>query len=133
MGSTIGIVGGLIIGQAAVTAGVVSPIIVIVVAVTALASFAIPNDELASAFRILKYFSIVLAAFYGFFGIIVAALFVVGHLCRLKSFGFPYMMPYVASDVNKNRDLKDSIVRYPMRKMTWKSIYARSKTRKGRY
>ena len=133
MGSTIGIVGGLIIGQAAVTAGVVSPIIVIVVAVTALASFAIPNDELASAFRILKYFSIVLAAFYGFFGIIVAALFVVGHLCRLKSFGFPYMMPYVASDVNKNRDLKDSIVRYPMRKKTWKSIYARSKTRKGRY
>lgn len=133
MGSTIGIVGGLIIGQAAVTAGVVSPIIVIVVAVTALASFAIPNDELASAFRILKYFSIVLAAFYGFFGIIVAALFVVGHLCRLKSFGFPYMMPYVASDVNKNRDLKDSIIRYPMRKMTWKSIYAKSKNRKGRY
>lgn len=133
MGSTIGIVGGLIIGQAAVTAGVVSPIIVIVVAVTALASFAIPNDELASAFRILKYFSIVLAAFYGFFGIIVASLFVVGHLCRLKSFGFPYMMPYVASDVNKNRDLKDSIIRYPMRKMTWKSIYAKSKNRKGRY
>lgn len=133
MGSTIGIVGGLIIGQAAVTAGVVSPIIVIVVAVTALASFAIPNDELASAFRILKYFSIVLAAFYGFFGIIVASLFVVGHLCRLKSFGFPYMMPYVASDVNKNRDLKDSIVRYPMRRMNWKSIYAKSKNRKGRY
>ena len=54
------------------TAGVVSPIIVIVVAVTALASFAIPNDELSSAFRLLKYFVIALAAFYGFFGIIMA-------------------------------------------------------------
>ena len=133
MGSTIGIVGGLIIGQAAVTAGVVSPIIVIVVAVTALASFAIPNDELSSAFRLLKYFVIALAAFYGFFGIIMALLFVVGHLCRLKSFGFPYMMPYVAADVNKKRDLKDSVVRYPMGKLTWKSIYARAGKRRGRY
>ena len=133
MGSTIGIVGGLIIGQAAVSAGVVSPIIVIVVAVTALASFAIPNDELSSAFRLLKYFAIVLAAFYGFFGIIMALLFVVGHLCRLKSFGFPYMMPYVAADVNNKRDLKDSVIRYPMKRLTWKSIYASHKNRRGRY
>ena len=133
MGSTIGIVGGLIIGQAAVSAGVVSPIIVIVVAVTALASFAIPNDELSSAFRLLKYFAIVLAAFYGFFGIIMALLFVVGHLCRLKSFGFPYMMPYVAADVNKKRDLKDSVIRYPIKELSWKSIYASGRNRKGRY
>ena len=133
MGSTIGIVGGLIIGQAAVSAGVVSPIIVIVVAVTALASFAIPNDELSSAFRLLKYFAIVLAAFYGFFGIIMALLFVVGHLCRLKSFGFPYMMPYVAADINKKRDLKDSVIRYPIKSLSWKSVYADRKNRKGRY
>ena len=133
MGSTIGIVGGLIIGQAAVSAGVVSPIIVIVVAVTALASFAIPNDELSSAFRLLKYFAIVLAAFYGFFGIIMALLFVVGHLCRLKSFGFPYMMPYVAADINKKRDLKDSVIRYPIKELSWKSIYASGRNRKGRY
>jgi hypothetical protein len=43
------------------------------------------------------------------------------------------MMPYVAADVNKKRDLKDSLVRYPMGRLTWKSIYARASGRKGRY
>ena len=113
MGSTIGIVGGLIIGQAAVSAGVVSPMIVIVVALTALASFAIPNEELSSSYRILKYFTIFMAAVFGFFGIIMAWLFVLGHLSRLKSFGFPYMMPTVAADINGGEDLKDYVVRYP--------------------
>ena len=55
MGNTIGIVGGLIIGQAAVEANLVSPIVVIVVAFTALCSFAVPNEEFATAFRILKF------------------------------------------------------------------------------
>ena len=133
MGSTIGIVGGLIIGQAAVTAGVVSPIIVIVVALTALASFAVPNEELSSAYRILKYFAIFMAGVYGFFGIIMAWLFIIGHLSRLKSFGFPYLMPSAAADINGGNDLKDFLVRYPISAMGWKSVYARRDNRKGRF
>ena len=43
------------------------------------------------------------------------------------------MMPYVAADVNKKRDLKDSVIRYPMKSLSWKSIYADRKNRKGRY
>ena len=62
MGNTIGIVGGLIIGQAAVEANLVSPIVVIVVAFTALCSFAVPNEEFATAFRILKFFFIAMCA-----------------------------------------------------------------------
>ena len=58
MGSTIGIVGGLIIGQAAVDAGIVSPIVVIIVAFTALCSFAIPSEEFAFSFRLLKFYII---------------------------------------------------------------------------
>ncbi len=133
MGSTIGIVGGLIIGQAAVSAGVVSPMIVIVVALTALASFAIPNEELSSSYRILKYFTIFMAAVFGFFGIIMAWLFVLGHLSRLKSFGFPYMMPTVAADINGGEDLKDYVVRYPLSKLGWKSIFVKRGRRKGRF
>lgn len=68
MGNTIGIVGGLIIGQAAVDANLVSPIVVIVVAFTALCSFSIPNEEFAFSFRILKFYVIVLSAWLGFFG-----------------------------------------------------------------
>ena len=133
MGSTIGIVGGLIIGQAAVSAGAVSPMIVIVVALTALASFAIPNEELSSTFRILKYFTILMASVFGFFGIIMAALFILGHLSRLKSFGFPYLMPVAAADVNGGNDLKDYMVRYPIGAMRFKSLYAKSSGRKGRF
>lgn len=62
MGNTIGIVGGLIIGQAAVDANIVSPMVVIVVAFTALCSFAIPNEDFATAFRLLKFAFIGLAA-----------------------------------------------------------------------
>ena len=69
MGNTIGIVGGLIIGQAAVDANIVSPIVVIVVAFTALCSFSIPNEEFAFSFRILKFFLISLSAWLGFFGL----------------------------------------------------------------
>ena len=133
MGSTIGIVGGLIIGQAAVSAGVVSPMIVIVVALTALASFAIPNEELSSSYRILKYFAIFMAAVLGFFGIIMAWLFVMGHLSRLKSFGFPYMMPSAAADINGGEDLKDYVVRYPLGKLGWKSVFVQRGRRRGRF
>lgn len=117
MGSTIGIVGGLIIGQAAVTAGVVSPIIVIVVAFTALSSFAIPNDELSSAFRILKYFLIVMAYLFGFFGIVTGFVLIAAHLATLRSFGFPFLMPIAAGDVNENKDKKDLIFRFPLNKL----------------
>ncbi len=133
MGSTIGIVGGLIIGQAAVEAGAVSPMIVIVVAVTALASFAIPNEELASAYRILKYFAIFMAAIFGFFGVIMAWLFVIGHLSRLKSFDFPYLMPMAAADINNGEDLKDYMVRYPLGALGYKSIFVKRGRRKGRF
>lgn len=125
MGSTIGIVGGLIIGQAAVTAGVVSPIIVIVVALTALASFAVPNEELSSAYRILKYFLIGMAYFLGFFGVIIGMLAILRHLAALTSFGFPYLMPYVADEINDDMDKKDGIYKVSEKNMVRRSIFAK--------
>lgn len=121
MGNTIGIVGGLIVGQSAVSAGIVSPIIVVVVALTALASFAIPSEELASAFRVLKYAQIFLGYFLGLFGIIIGWLFIIMHLCTLKSFGFPYLMPGISRDIFKHPS--DSFYRAPMKKLSLKSIF----------
>ena len=98
LGGTIGIVGGLIIGDAAVSANLVSPIVVIIVALTALGSFAIPNDEFAATFRILKYGFIFLGSFLGLFGIVLGLFVVLEHLAGLPSFQIPYLMPYVCKE-----------------------------------
>lgn len=125
LGSTIGIVGGLIIGQAAVEASLVSPIVVIVVALTALASFAIPNDEFSAAFRIMKFLFIISAAFLGYFGILMLGILLLVHLAGLKSFGIPYLTPF-AGDYEESRGLfKDSVIRQPLKRLLKRPIFAR--------
>lgn len=124
MGNTIGIVGGLIIGQAAVEANLVSPIVVIVVAFTALCSFAIPNEEFAFAFRILKFVILALSAWMGFFGFLIGVFGVLVHMASLKSFNIPYLTPYVGAQLNGYEDEKDSVIRYPLRMLWKRPIYA---------
>lgn len=129
MGNTIGIVGGLIIGQAAVEANLVSPIVVIVVAFTALCSFAIPNEEFAFSFRILKFLLIALSAWFGFFGFLVGLFLVLVHMASLKSFDVPYLSPYVGAQLNGYQDEKDSIIRFPLRMLWKRPIYANASDR----
>lgn len=124
MGSTIGIVGGLIIGQAAVEANLVSPIIVIIVAITALSTFVIPNEEFVSAFRLIKYFMIIFSAFMGLYGLVLAGLVVIIHLSGLESFKFPYLSPMSGAEINNYQDQKDFIVRFPLKKIINRSIFA---------
>ena len=124
MGNTIGIVGGLIIGQAAVDANLVSPIVVIVVAFTALCSFAIPNEEFAFSFRILKFLMIGLSAWLGFFGFLIGLFGILVHLASLKSFDIPYLTPYVGPGLNGYQDEKDAVVRFPFRMLWKRPIYA---------
>lgn len=113
LGNTIGIVGGLIVGDAAVSAGIASPIIVVVVALTALASFALPVEEFASSLRVIKYMMIALASIFGFFGIIAGFFLIAGLLCKTTTFGFPYLMQSVARDIFK--DSSDGIMRFPLK------------------
>lgn len=129
MGNTIGIVGGLIIGQAAVEANLVSPIVVIVISFTALCSFAIPNEEFATAFRILKFFFIAVCAWLGYFGMLLGLLAVLIHLSHLTSFGIPYLMPFVGADLNNYEDERDFIWRQPLRKLRRRPVYANPKER----
>ena len=124
MGNTIGIVGGLIIGQAAVEANLVSPIVVIVVAFTALCSFAIPNEEFAFSFRILKFLLIALSAWFGFFGFLISLFGVLVHMASLKSFSVPYLSPYVGAQLNGYEDEKDALVRFPLRMLKKRPIYS---------
>lgn len=124
MGSTIGIVGGLVIGQAAVEANIVSPIIVIIVAITALSSFVIPNEEFVSAFRLIKYFMIILSAFMGFYGFLLAALVVIIHLSGLETFKFPYLSPMSGAEINSYQDQKDFLIRFPIKKIVKRSVFS---------
>ncbi|MET1014454.1 MAG: spore germination protein [Paenisporosarcina sp.] len=93
MGSTISIVGALVIGQAAIQAGIVSPAMVIVVSITAIASFATPSYSVAISARLVRFLYMVSAATFGFYGIILAFIMLIVHLCSLRSFGVPYMSP----------------------------------------
>lgn len=124
MGSTIGIVGGLIIGQAAVEAGLVSPIVVIVISFTALCSFAIPNEEFGAAFRLLKFVLITLSAWLGFFGMLVGLMAILIHLSNLKSFGNSYLTPFAGAKLNQYEDERDTIWRLPLRFLKKRPVYA---------
>lgn len=124
MGNTIGIVGGLIIGQAAVEANLVSPIVVILVAFTALCSFAIPNEEFAFSFRILKFLLIALSSWLGFFGFLIGLFAILVHMASLKSFDIPYLTPYVGPQLNGYEDEKDALIRFPLRLLKKRPIYA---------
>ena len=126
LGNTIGVVGGLIVGQSAVEAGIVSTIVVIVVALTAIASFAIPNEEFASVFRLLKYFIIFTSSIAGLYGFVMGLLIIAIHLSELKSFGVPYMMPAVGGDLRDGAfHNQDFLLRAPISFMKKRPVWAR--------
>jgi len=94
IGSAIGIVGAIVIGQAAIAAGIFSPLLLIIASVSLLASFAIPDYSLINPFRILKFFLLLLTGSLGFYGFTLFLTFVLAELVSLNSFGVPYMAPW---------------------------------------
>ncbi len=93
IGPTIGIVGALVLGQAAVAANIVSPILVIIIAVTGLATFTIPNFSASFAVRVLRFPFEILAAVLGFPGMAAGILITALHLASIRSFGVPFLSP----------------------------------------
>ncbi|MET3698699.1 spore germination protein [Bacillus oleivorans] len=110
IGQTVGIVGGIVIGQAAVEAGIVSNIMVIVVALTAIASFIIPNYDMGAAIRILRFPMMILAAVFGFLGLAIGFMVIIGDFIALESMGTPYGSPLAPLRFS---DLKDALIRFP--------------------
>lgn len=110
IGSAISIVGALVLGQAAVEAGIVSSSMVIVVSLTAISSFVIPEYNLAIAVRLLRFIFMILAATFGLIGIILGLVVMIIHLSSLRSFGIPYLSPM--APYNKAGQ-KDSLIRLP--------------------
>lgn len=110
IGSAVGILGAIVIGQAAVEAGIVSAPVVIIVSLTGIASFTNPNFNGAIAVRLMRFPFIFISAFFGIYGIMLGIMFLIGHLADLRSFGVPYLSPAAPLST---KDLKNTIVRYP--------------------
>ncbi|MDQ0484206.1 spore germination protein [Guptibacillus hwajinpoensis] len=107
---TIGIVGGLVIGTAIVEANLVSNMMIIIVALTAISSFAVPSYEMSMSIRLLGFPLMLLSATFGFIGLVFGLSLILIHLCGLETFGTPYFSPLAPFRFN---ELKDSIIRVP--------------------
>lgn len=111
VGQAVSIVGALVIGEAAVRAGIASAPVVIIVASTGIASFIFPRFNMGIAFRMLRFPMMLLAGSLGLFGIMIALIALLIHLCALRSFGMPYLTPVAPLSWS---GLKDVLVRAPL-------------------
>lgn len=111
IGPTLSIVGGLILGQAAVSANLVSPILIIIVAVTGIGSFAVPDFSLGYSFRALRFIYILLAGFAGLLGISLGIFINFLLLMNAKSFGVPFFAPFAPKTTGKRTN---TIFRAPL-------------------
>ncbi|MCU6793316.1 spore germination protein [Paenibacillus sp. WQ 127069] len=105
IGSAVSIVGALVIGQAAIQAKIASPVMVIVVALTGIASFSLPQYSMSIAIRVLRFLFMILAATMGGIGIMIGILLSFLHLSSLRSLGQPYLGPIEPLDIRQLRDL----------------------------
>lgn len=126
IGQTVGMVGGLVLGEAAIRAGIATPGMVITVALTAIASFIVPTYHVGYAFRMLRFLFLLAAAFFGLYGLVLAFLFLLGHLLRLKSFAVSYLTPYVPA---RPWNWGDSLWRLPYQWLGPRAEYLRPELR----
>lgn len=105
VGPALSIVGALILGQAAVQAGFVSAAMVIIVSITAIASFALPNYNIGITARILRFLFIIIASYIGLYGVLIVSLIIGMHMCGLRSFGEPYLAPIAPFRLNEQKDV----------------------------
>ncbi|SHK15002.1 spore germination protein [Anaerobranca californiensis DSM 14826] len=112
LGQSVGIVGALVIGDAAITANLISPILVIVIALSLLGNFIVPNYTMATSLRVLKFIIVLATGAFGGIGFILIWMMILAHLCNIESFGEPYLEPIAPFKVSEHRDL---IYRIPIR------------------
>jgi len=127
IGQTVSIVGGLVVGQAAVEAKLVSPATVMIIAITAIAGFLMPNQDFSNAIRLWRLILAIFGSITGMFGLTFGLIFLLYHWCRIETFGVPYLDPFVA---NEDEQLQDTIFRLPLFTMKKRPSSLDSKNKK---
>lgn len=115
VGTAMSILGGLVVGQSAVSAKLVSPAVVVIIAIAGISGFIMPNQDLSSAIRVYRFILSVLAAIGGFFGLAVGLILLIVHLCSLDNYGVAYLSPFVDVDESNHRD---TLMRFPIKYFT---------------
>ena len=125
VGQTLGIVGGIVIGQASVAAALTSNILLIIVALSALASFTTPIYKMSNAIRFIRFPLILIVAVWGGLGIMIGICLLLTHVTRLESLGTPFTVPLYPF---RPKDLKDSFIRSSYNVTTTRPSYLRPKS-----
>ena len=120
MGTSISIVGALVLGDAAVSAGIVSPIVVIIVAISSVTGLLFSDTDLINALRFYKFLSLFLSSTMGLIGFTVSFLLMFINLCSIESMGVPYLTPFTPLNIDA---LKDSLIMFPRNKMKKRASY----------
>ncbi|MFS0689309.1 spore germination protein [Sporosarcina sp. 179-K 8C2 HS] len=115
LGGTIGVVGGLIIGDAAIRAGITSPAMIVVIAISTIATFTLVNQSLVNAVSVLRIGFILLTAFLGLFGLLISVFLTIVYLSNIRTFGVPYMN--ISTDLSFKTIMK-SFLRLPQKSYT---------------
>jgi len=123
IGTAVSVFAGLVIGQAAVEARVVSNLVIVIVAATATASYVVPSTDMALSIRIIRFIFMLAASMFGIIGIVVCTVFVLGHLIVLDSLGQPYFIPFSPF---APEGLKDSILRLPFKAQNRRPVETRT-------
>lgn len=114
VGPTISIVGALVLGEAAVQAGLVSPIMIIIVAVASITTLSYPSFLLSSTIRLLRWIFLITAAIFGLYGVGLATIMLFLHLTNVTSLNLPYTFPNAPFNLSQQTD---NILRFPLQKM----------------
>ncbi|MDR6553455.1 spore germination protein KA [Paenibacillus qinlingensis] len=131
VGGALSIVGVLVVGQAAVAAGFISPITVVIIALTTIGSFATPAYNAALALRLLRFPLVILSGIFGLYGVMIGLILIANHMLSLRSFGVPYLSPLVPGNF---QGMKDILARLPLWSMPKRPalLYTPNDTRVGK-
>lgn len=130
VGTAMSILGGLVVGQSAVAANLISPAVVVIVALAGISGFIMPNQDLSSGIRLTRFALAILAAVGGFLGLTIGLIVLITHLCSLNNYGTAYISPFV--DVEES-NVKDTLFRFPIKyfKKRPDDIAPNNKTKQG--
>ena len=118
--SALSTVGALILGEAAVNAGIVSPVMIIVIAITALSALLFTEPEIVNGIRWYRLLFMIGASLMGIIGVVIAFMYLIIKLCSLHSFGIPYLTPFAPISTT---GLKNSIIKFPAKKLDKREKY----------